>query len=348
MIEDRLVQVRLREGRKPKRYALPDEFDVSVGDWVVVPLDEDEDCGVVAAKPMAVTPEWEDAELPSVLEIPSDDEIKRAKKGRKEKETDAIARAYEEVREYELDLKLVTVYYFHRGNKMKFYFTAENRVDFRDLVKDLAHLFQARIEMRQVGIRDAAGMIGGYGLCGQEMCCSRFLKGFDPITIRMAKDQNLALNPTKISGCCGRLLCCLKYEHENYIESNRHYPRPGTAASVDNRTLKVVGYNIIKETVSVLSEAQIVEISLEDFKQENPGWRNAGRFSKVRAETPPEITASKDKPSPPDVADNEPKGTDPTPQITASANKEEQAERQPGSGKGPRRRRRRGRKGGTS
>ncbi|GMV64716.1 MAG: stage 0 sporulation protein [Candidatus Omnitrophica bacterium] len=280
-MSDLMVQVRLREGQKPRRYVLSEGLEVQQGSWVVVPVEEDEDLGTLVSRPVPISEIWEEIELPRVIGIPGSEEIQKAQTLRQEREPHAIGQAYEKVRHHNLDIKLVSAFYFFRSNKMKIYFSSDNRVDFRELVKDLAHLFHARIELRQIGVRDAAGMVGGFGLCGQELCCSRFLKGFDPITIKMAKDQNLALNPSKISGCCGRLLCCLKYEHQNYVDSQRHYPRMGTAGRQGDRNYKVIGYNIIKESVSLQVENQILEIPLEEFKRSNPDWRNAPRFSQM-------------------------------------------------------------------
>lgn len=276
-----MVQVRLREGQKPRRYILSSELEVQQGSWVIVPLDEDEDIGTIASRPIPVPTEWEETELPRVIGIPGAEEIQKAQSLRREREPNAIKFTYERVRHHNLDIKLVSAHYFYRSNKMKINFSSDNRVDFRELVKDLAHLFHSRIELRQIGVRDAAGLVGGYGLCGQDLCCSRFLKGFDPITIKMAKDQNLALNPSKISGCCGRLLCCLKYEHQNYVDAQRHYPRVGTAGRHEGRLCKVIGYNIIKGSVSMQVENQIVEIPLDEFKRDNSDWRNAPRFNQA-------------------------------------------------------------------
>lgn len=276
-MEERLVQVKLRDGRKPQRYYLPDEYDVAVGDWVVVQDEEEEDLGQVSSKPVPIPLEWEDIELPEVTGIPETGEIEKTLQLRSERETEAIKHAYGKVRERDLDIKLVQAQYYQRSNKMKFHFTSENRIDFRELVKDLAHIFHARIEMRQIGIRDAAGMAGGYGLCGQELCCSRFLKGFDPITIRMAKDQFLALNPSKISGCCGRLLCCLKYEHETYVDAKKRFPKIGAGARYEEKMGKVTGVNIIKETVTLLAESNFFEIPLEEYKNLNPAWRGPAK-----------------------------------------------------------------------
>ncbi len=278
-MDDCLVNIRLREGRKPKRYVLPSEIQAGEGDWVAVQVDEDEDIGMVASRPVPLPEEWEEIELPSVMAKADPEEVRKAVQLRAEREPSALKFAYEKVRERNLDIKLVSALYYHRSNKMKFYFSSENRVDFRDLVKDLAHIFHARIELRQIGVRDAAGLVGGYGLCGQELCCSRFLQGFEPITIKMAKDQHLALNPTKISGCCGRLLCCLKYEHQTYVDAARHYPRLGAAGFHEGRSHKVVSCNIIKESIGLQHEHQILEIPIEQFKEENPDWRNAPRYT---------------------------------------------------------------------
>jgi cell fate regulator YaaT (PSP1 superfamily) len=271
-----------------------------MGAWVVVPVEEEEDLGVLTSRPLPLSTEWEDLELPRIIGLAPPEEVHKALEMRAEREPTAIKLAYEKVREHNLEIKMVTAFYYHRTNKMKFYFCSENRIDFRDLVKDLAHLFHARIELRQIGVRDAAGMVGGYGLCGQELCCSRFLKGFDPITIKMAKDQNLALNPSKISGCCGRLLCCLKYEHLNYVEAQRYYPRIGAAGKWEDRYFKVVTYNLIKETVGIQAENQVLEIPLSEYKLKNPDWRNAPRYSQMGSAPPP---AGKSEPPEPVVED---------------------------------------------
>ena len=276
-MEDRLVQVCLREGSKPKRYILPADLEAEIGEWVVVLDEEEEDCGTIVSKPIPLPVEWEGIELPPVLEASTQAEVEKAQRLREEREPDAIRLAYEKVRERELDLKLVRARYYHRSNKMKLHFTAENRVDFRELVKDLASVFHARIEMRQIGVRDAAGMVGGYGACGEELCCARFLDGFAPITIRMAKDQHLALNPGKISGCCGRLLCCLRYEHETYAEAKKRFPKTGLSVRHLEQNAKVTGVNILKETVSLLAEGHFTEIPLEEFRKQNPEWQSVSR-----------------------------------------------------------------------
>ncbi|MBN2331547.1 MAG: hypothetical protein JXO49_10570 [Deltaproteobacteria bacterium] len=151
------------------------------------------------------------------------------------KEKAALALCNEFVKEHDLEMKLVRVEYLHDGSKAIFYFTAENRVDFRELVKNLAHQLHIRIEMRQIGIRDASGMLGGLGVCGRELCCASFLNSFEPVTVKMAKEQGLALNPVKISGLCGRLMCCLGYEYENYIKMRKDKRQVGKQRKGDKK-----------------------------------------------------------------------------------------------------------------
>jgi cell fate regulator YaaT (PSP1 superfamily) len=328
-MEEQLLRVRLRENKKSKRYLYTLDRELSPGDWVIVPDEEEEDLGVVTRKPIPLPVEWEDVELPQVLDFPAEEEIEKARKLREEREPEAIKKAYEKVREHNLDMKLIQARYYHRSNKMKFHFSAENRVDFRELVRDLATLFHARIEMRQIGVRDAAGMVGGYGPCGQELCCSRFLTGFDPITIRMAKDQNLALNPSKISGCCGRLLCCLKYEHETYVEARRYFPKNGTPARLGELPARVSGFNILKSTVTLVAEGQMAEIPLEDFKRDNRDWRGPAGAGPVV------------KPAPAAVAEPEPEADEEQLVSLEDPQPPEGAEESAGGNRRRRRRRRR-------
>ena len=161
-------------------------------------------------------------------------------------------------------MKLVDVEYTFDRNKVIFYFTAEGRVDFRNLVKDLAAIFKTRIELRQIGVRDEAKMLGGIGPCGRMLCCSTYLGDFDPVSIKMAKDQNLSLNPTKISGLCGRLMCCLKYENDTYEESKRLMPDIGTKIQTAEGQGRVIGLNLLEQILEIqLFEAeQIVQLDL--------------------------------------------------------------------------------------
>jgi cell fate regulator YaaT (PSP1 superfamily) len=176
----------------------------------------------------------------------------------------------EKVNEHQLDMKLVDVEYTFDRNKIIFYFTADGRVDFRELVKDLAAIFRTRIELRQIGVRDEAKMLGGIGPCGRMLCCSTFLGDFDPVSIKMAKDQNLSLNPTKISGLCGRLMCCLKYENDEYESAKELLPDLGEIIETPQGKGKVVGLNILERVLQVELKEQerVLEYTLDEITKE--------------------------------------------------------------------------------
>lgn len=176
----------------------------------------------------------------------------------------------EKVTTHQLEMKLVDVEYTFDRNKIIFYFTADGRVDFRELVKDLAAIFRTRIELRQIGVRDEAKMLGGIGPCGRMLCCSTFLGDFEPVSIKMAKDQNLSLNPTKISGLCGRLLCCLKYENEEYESAKQALPDLGQVIDTPLGSGKVVGLNILERIlqVNIPELDRVVEYTLDEILKE--------------------------------------------------------------------------------
>lgn len=173
----------------------------------------------------------------------------------------------DKIQDHQLEMKLVDVEYTFDRNKVIFYFTAEGRVDFRELVKDLAAVFRTRIELRQIGVRDEAKMLGGIGPCGRVLCCSSFLGDFEPVSIKMAKDQNLSLNPAKISGLCGRLMCCLKYENDQYESAIKELPDLGELAETALGKGKVVGLNLLERLVQVeLAETQrVVEFTIDEL-----------------------------------------------------------------------------------
>jgi cell fate regulator YaaT (PSP1 superfamily) len=176
----------------------------------------------------------------------------------------------EKVIAHQLDMKLVDVEYTFDRNKVIFYFTADGRVDFRELVKDLAAIFRTRIELRQIGVRDEAKMLGGIGPCGRMLCCSTFLGDFDPVSIKMAKDQNLSLNPTKISGLCGRLMCCLKYENDEYESAKEQLPDLGEIIATPQGEGKVVGLNILERVLQVelTEQERVLEYTLDEIIKE--------------------------------------------------------------------------------
>ncbi|CAM4103582.1 PSP1 domain-containing protein [Mesobacillus thioparans] len=175
----------------------------------------------------------------------------------------------EKVNEHQLDMKLVDVEYTFDRNKVIFYFTADGRVDFRELVKDLASIFRTRIELRQIGVRDEAKMLGGIGPCGRMLCCSTYLGDFEPVSIKMAKDQNLSLNPTKISGLCGRLMCCLKYENDEYETAKEQLPDIGETIVTPDGRGKVVGLNILGRVmqVDIPGQERVLEYTLEEIQE---------------------------------------------------------------------------------
>jgi cell fate regulator YaaT (PSP1 superfamily) len=179
----------------------------------------------------------------------------------------AFAICQTKIREHKLDMKLVDVEYTFDRNKIIFYFTADGRVDFRELVKDLAAVFRTRIELRQIGVRDEAKMLGGIGPCGRLLCCSTFLGDFEPVSIKMAKDQNLSLNPSKISGLCGRLMCCLKFENDNYEDSKEELPDVGSHVMTPMGEGRVVSVNILDLTVQVelLDKSRVLEFALDEI-----------------------------------------------------------------------------------
>lgn len=226
-----VVGIRFKEVGKVY-YFDPDGMQFKKGDRAVVETARGVECGEIAMENREV----DDSEIVKPLKRivrPANENDLRAVRENREKEKKAFAICEEKIRAHKLDMKLVDVEYTFDGGKILFYFTADGRVDFRELVKDLAGVFRTRIELRQIGVRDESKMVGGFGMCGRPFCCSTFLGDFQPVSIKMAKEQGLSLNPVKISGTCGRLMCCLKYEQEAYEHLLRHTPKVG--AVVDTR-----------------------------------------------------------------------------------------------------------------
>ena len=182
------------------------------------------------------------------------------------KEAEVLEKCREKVAEYDLPMKLVRAEYSYDGSRLVFFFTSEKRVDFRDLVKELAKIFRARIELRQIGVRDEAKLLGGVGCCGREQCCSAWLDDFHPVSIKMAKQQNLPLSPMEISGICGRLLCCLSYENDFYCEARKALPQKGEMVLTEHGPGKVIDVNVIKESVTIQLESEVtVEVLASDL-----------------------------------------------------------------------------------
>lgn len=229
------------------------DLDINIDEQVIVETERGRSIGRVVKGPFEINDNEVSEGVKTILRKAVPEDLESASKHRA-KEKDAFDLCLRRVRERGLDMKLVKVEYLFDGSKAIFYFTADGRIDFRELVKDLAHAFHTRIEMRQIGVRDEAGMVGGIGICGRELCCSSFLREFEPVSVKMAKEQNLALNPTKISGQCGRLLCCLAYEFETYCTLRRCLPKCGKRVSCGTVEGEVVKLNILDGTVTVKTD----------------------------------------------------------------------------------------------
>lgn len=246
------------KGERKQIYANPQQFPFKVGDYVIVEADKGEDLGQVNQAGALLSMKKSDVPLKSVLRKTTPEDLKKLEQNR-QKERAAFKVCKEKIEKHGLNMKLVDVEYQFDGNKITFYFTAERRVDFRELVKDLAAHYKVRIELRQIGVRDEARRFGGYGICGRKLCCTSFLKEFDPITTQSAKEQNLPLNPQKLSGICGRLMCCLNYELEFYLEANRKFPPVGTQIATEKGIAVVDKFDVFKEEVILKYENEEYE-----------------------------------------------------------------------------------------
>ena len=249
-------------------------IDAKTGDYVIVDTVRGNDLGEVVMGTRDTNEDSWQTPLKKVVRMASEQDIQHGKENR-QKEKEAFAICQKKILEHKLEMKLVSVEYAFDNSKILFFFTANGRVDFRSLVKDLASVFKMRIELRQIGVRDEAKMLGGLGPCGRPICCGTFLDQFQPVSIKMAKEQNLSLNPTKISGVCGRLMCCLKYEQEHYEETRKRMPKIGRDVITPDGNGPVTDLNIVKETVFVRltngDTSEIKEYALEDIvRQSDP------------------------------------------------------------------------------
>ncbi|MGN0658860.1 MAG: stage 0 sporulation family protein [Emergencia sp.] len=231
-------------------YFDPDNLNVKIGDSVIVETARGLEFGTVTMDITDIREEDVVQPLKKIVRIAGEDDIRRHEENEKKKSR-ALAQCQEKIDKHGLEMKLIDVEYTFDNNKIIFYFTADGRVDFRELVKDLASVFKMRIELRQIGVRDEAKMLGGIGSCGKGLCCSTWLSDFEPVSIKMAKVQNLSLNPTKISGICGRLMCCLKYENDVYMELRKGLPDNGEKVKTRDGMGKVVDTNILESKVRV-------------------------------------------------------------------------------------------------
>lgn len=244
-----VIGVKFREGGKTYFFS-PGELEVNEGDGVIVETARGTEFGDVVSAPQEIEEDQIVAPLKEVQRVASAHDREQRDKNRA-KEKEAFSMCQRKIAEHKLDMKLVDVEYSFNGSKVVFYFTADGRVDFRELVKDLASVFKTRIELRQIGVRDEAKMLGGLGSCGRPVCCKTFLADFTPVSIKMAKEQNLSLSPTKISGICGRLMCCLKYEQDSYESMRRQMPRVGREVVTPDGAGTVLENNVITEKTRV-------------------------------------------------------------------------------------------------
>lgn len=249
----RVIGVRFRRAGKVYFFDSLD-YDIKRGDHVIVETIRGVEYGTVVNSPC----EMEDKEivqpLKQVLRV-ADEKDDEQEESNKIKEKEAFKICLEKIRKHELDMKLIDAEYTFDNNKVLFYFTADGRIDFRELVKDLAAVFKTRIELRQIGVRDETKILGGIGSCGRPLCCHTHLSEFIPVSIKMAKDQNLSLNPTKISGVCGRLMCCLKHEEETYEQLNRALPNVGDIVNCPEGVKgEVQSVNVLRQLVKVVVE----------------------------------------------------------------------------------------------
>lgn len=237
-------------------YFDPGRFDVKEGEKVIVETARGVECGEAVIVDREIDEEKFSNPIKQIIRIATPEDMKTIERNR-EKEKDAMKICEQKIKDHKLKMNLIDCECTFDNNKLLFYFTAENRVDFRELVKDLASVFRTRIELRQIGVRDEAKMLGGLGICGQPFCCSRFLGEFQPVSIKMAKEQGLSLNPTKISGTCGRLMCCLKYEQESYEDLLKHTPKVGAVVKTAE------GKGVVQE-VNLLTGKLRVKIDQSD------------------------------------------------------------------------------------
>ncbi len=263
-----VVGVRFKEAGKVY-YFSPNKLELPEGDPVIVETVRGVEYGKVAIPVKEVAESEVVQPLKKVLRRATDEDaatvIENQQKALRAREI-----CEEKIAKHKMEMKLVNVEYTFDNSKIIFYFTADGRVDFRNLVKDLAGVFRTRIELRQIGVRDEAKMLGGFGSCGRSLCCATFLDDFQPVSIKMAKEQNLSLNPAKISGVCGRLMCCLRYESEYYHCARRGLPQPGKTVSTSQGKAKVIEVNILKRKIraQLQQTGTVVELSPEDLQQE--------------------------------------------------------------------------------
>lgn len=274
----KVIGVRFRTAGKIYFFE-PLKFDVKRGDHVIVETARGIEYGTVVGDPKEVEDDKVIQPLKPVLRVATARDTEQ-ENANKQKEREAFKICLEKIKKHKLDMKLIDAEYTFDNNKVLFYFTADGRIDFRELVKDLASVFKTRIELRQIGVRDETKIMGGIGICGRTLCCHAHLSEFVPVSIKMAKEQNLSLNPTKISGMCGRLMCCLKHEEETYEYLNRKLPNVGDYVTTDDGLKgEVHSVNVLRQLVKVLIENND-EKEIREYKVEQLRFKKRHRKEK--------------------------------------------------------------------
>ena len=283
-----VVGIRFQQDGKMLNYD-SSSLTLKIGDYVIAETAQGIDLGEVISGTRSVEMKDEQISLPRIVRLATPQDIQQATDNRA-REQEAYQVCQRKIAEHNLEMKLVSVESMFDNSKLLFYFTANGRVDFRALVKDLASTFKTRIELRQIGVRDEARMLGGLGSCGRPICCGTFLNDFQPVSIKMAKEQNLSLNPTKISGVCGRLMCCLKYEQDQYEQIRKRMPRIGKSVMTPDGNGIVSDLNVLKETVSVrIPAGDSTEIKVYSLDQiSRPGSQTAQNTEKVEISEQPD------------------------------------------------------------
>ena len=280
----RIIGVRFRPAGKIYYFA-PGKFHIKKGQQVIVETARGIEFGHVVMGPKEVEEDQITQPLKSVIRLANNEDRKIEERNR-EKEKEAFQICLEKIRKHKLEMKLIDAEYTFDNNKVLFYFTADGRIDFRELVKDLAAVFRTRIELRQIGVRDETKLRGGIGICGRELCCHTYLSEFAPVSIKMAKEQNLSLNPTKISGVCGRLMCCLTNEQETYEKLNSRLPSTGdTVTTPEGLRGEVQSLSVLRQLVKVVvtlenDEKEIREYKASELKFKSRRKKNDMRLSK--------------------------------------------------------------------
>ena len=290
----RVIGVRFRPAGKIYFFA-PGKLEMQTGDKVIVETARGVEFGSVVTGPKDVEDEKITQPLKPVIRIATEEDKKKEEKNR-EKEREAFHICLEKIRKHDLDMKLIDAEYTFDNNKVLFYFTADGRIDFRELVKDLASVFRTRIELRQIGVRDETKIRGGIGICGRPLCCNTYLSEFAPVSIKMAKEQNLSLNPTKISGVCGRLMCCLTNEEETYEELNRHLPSNGDHVTTpEGLKGDVQSVNVLRQLVKVIVTLDNDEKEIREYKAAELKFKPKRKKVKVSKEELEELKGLEEK-----------------------------------------------------